>query len=259
MGAPTWGPFDLTGKAALVTGAARGIGFACACRLREAGADVLLVDVDADAAAVAREHLVAWSAPGGVAVQALDVAGPGTADSAVQGCVDAFGSLDVLVNNAGIYPLARFGEITPEHIQRVLAVNVEGLILMTQAAALQMTDQGRGGAIVNLASVGALRGLTPGHLTYGASKGAVISFTRRAAGALGSDGIRVNAIAPGAIDTSGVLGLGGDNVLPDGLRVPLSRMGTPDDIATVAVFLASDAARYVNGVTIVVDGGLLVV
>jgi len=259
VGASTWGPFDLTGKAALVTGAARGIGFACARRLREAGADVLLVDVDADAAAVAREHLAAGSAPGGVAVQVLDVAEPGTANSAVQGCVNAFGVLDALVNNAGIYPLASFDEITPEHIQRVLAVNVEGLILMTQAAALQMTDQGRGGAIVNLASVGALRGLTPGHLTYGASKGAVISFTRRAAGALGSDGIRVNAIAPGAIDTSGVLGLGGDNVLPDGLRVPAGGMGTPDDIATVAVFLASDAARDVNGVTIVVDGGLLVV
>jgi 2-dehydro-3-deoxy-D-gluconate 5-dehydrogenase len=263
--ASNWGPFDLTGKAALVTGAARGIGLGCALRLRAAGAHVLLADVDGDGATDARLRMLAAPGVGDVGAHELDVIDPGAADVAVAACVDAFGGIDVLVNNAGIYPPAGIGEITHDHIRQILAVNVEGLILMTQAAAMQMRTQGRGGAVINLASVGAIRGVHPGTLTYGASKGAVISFTRRAAGALGGDGIRVNAIAPGAIDTSGDGGLGGgtDRVAAlqspaRDLGIPLGRIGTPDDIATVAVFLASDAARYVSGETIVVDGGVLV-
>jgi 3-oxoacyl-[acyl-carrier protein] reductase len=137
---------------------------------------------------------------------------------------------------------------------------------MTRAASVPMIARGDGGAVVNLASVGALRGLHPGLVTYGASKGAVISFTRRAAGALGQHAIRVNAIAPGTIVTEGATAVDqtGSTAQAPALgeaasRIPLGRTGTPDDIATVAVFLASDAARYISGVTLVVDGGALVV
>jgi NAD(P)-dependent dehydrogenase (short-subunit alcohol dehydrogenase family) len=234
--------------------------------MRAAGAHVLLTDLDTDGMRDAQRHLQSSAGSGEVASHTLDVVDPEAADVAVRRCAESFGSIDVLVNNAGIYPPAPFGEITPEHVRKVLAVNVEGLILMTQAAALAMRARGDGGAVVNLASLGALRGVHPALLAYGASKGAVISFTRRAAGALGPDGIRVNAIAPGAIDTGGDAGLGagGDRAAGAGsptqsLQIPLGRMGTPDDIASVAVFLASDAARYVTGVTIPVDGGLLVV
>jgi NAD(P)-dependent dehydrogenase (short-subunit alcohol dehydrogenase family) len=265
VSAPSARPLDLAGKAALITGAARGIGLGCALAMRAAGAHVLVADLDTDGAQDAQRRLQSSAGPGEVASLTLDVADPEVADVAVRRCVESFGAIDVLVNNAGIYPPAPFGEITPEHVREVLAVNVEGLILMTQAAALAMRARGTGGAVVNLASLGALRGIHPGLLAYGASKGAVISFTRRAAGALGPDGIRVNAIAPGAIDTGGDAGLGGGGRPGGGhsptqsLHIPLERLGTPDDIAWVAVFLASDAARYVTGVTIPVDGGILVV
>jgi NAD(P)-dependent dehydrogenase (short-subunit alcohol dehydrogenase family) len=262
----TWGPFDLTGRAVVVTGGARGIGFGCARRFREAGAHVLIADIDAEAASSAADQLGEHPGIGGVAARAVDVADPDDARAAVRGCVESFGTIDVLVNNAGVYPAASFEEMTPEHIRGVLRVNVEGVILMTQEAGLQMTEQGTGGSIVNLASIGALRGLHPGLLTYGASKGAVISFTRRAAGALGPHAIRVNAIAPGTIHTETAQSFRDAGATVDEellrsseARVPLGRAGTPDDIATVAVFLASDAARYVTGVTMVVDGGAMLV
>jgi 3-oxoacyl-[acyl-carrier protein] reductase len=246
----------------MITGAAAGIGFACAVRCREAGADVFLVDFDAAAVAAARRRLVERPAPGRVAAHVGDVSEPSTADTAVHACVVDFGGVDVLVNNAGIYPTSQLEEVTTEHIRRVLSVNVESVISMTRAAALRMIEQGRGGAVVNLASVGALRGMHPGLTVYGASKGAVISFTNRAAGELGPRGVRVNAIAPGAIATKGAAEIDGPALVgPSAVsaRIPLGRSGTPDDVATVAVFLASDGARYVTGVTIVVDGGALVV
>ena len=262
----TWGPFELTGKAALITGAARGIGLGCARRFREAGAHVLVADIDGEAAAEAVTQLDEVPGGGALASCEIDVGDPGSADAAVRRCVDGFGSIDVLVNNAGVYPAAEFDDLTPEHIRYVLRVNVEGLILTTRAAALPMIGRGHGGSVVNLASVGALRGLHPGLVTYGASKGAVISFTRRAAGALGSHAIRVNAIAPGTIVTEGATALGAQESTAEASalaeaasRIPLGRTGTADDVATVAVFLASDAARYVTGTTIIVDGGAMVV
>ena len=261
----TWGPYDLTGKAALITGSARGIGFGCARRFREAGAHVLVADLDAAGAAEAVAQLEAVPAAGALASWAVDVGDPEGAEGAVQRCIDQFGSIDVLVNNAGVYPAAGFEEMTPDHIHHVLRVNVEGLILMTRAAVLPMIARGDGGAVVNLASVGALRGLHPGLLTYGASKGAVISFTRRAAGSLGAHAIRVNAIAPGTIVTEGAKNVGGSGAADASALaaaapgIPLGRNGTPDDIATVAVFLASDAARYITGTTVIVDGGAMVV
>jgi len=264
----TWGPFDLTGKTAIVTGAARGIGLGTARRLREAGANVLLADLDAAGVAAAEHELATQPGSGRVASCAADIAHADAGLSMVQRCVQEFDGIDILVNNAGVYPTATFAEMTPEHIRQLLSVNVEGTILATQAAALQMIDQGRGGAVVNLASMGALRGTHPGMIAYGASKGAVISFTTRAAAALAGHGIRVNAIAPGSIDTEGAADTTASAHEHDeqsaaalaaaNAQIPLGRTGTPDDIATVVVFFASDAARYVTGVTMVVDGGRMV-
>ena len=258
----SWGPFGLDGKAAIITGAGKGIGLGCARLFLQAGANVCIADVDAEASAAALQELARVDAVGRAAMCQVDITRPDDIDRMVARCVDEFGSLDVLVNNAGIYPAATFDEMTPEHVQRLLRVNVEGLILTTRAAALRMRAQGRGGAIVNMGSMGALRGSHPGLITYGASKGAVHSFTLRSSAALAADGIRVNAIAPGSINTESA------NALTDAsderaraalaaanAQIPLGRFGTPEDVAPVAVFLASDAARYITGVTILVDGG----
>ena len=258
----SWGPFGLDRKTAIITGAGKGIGLGCARLFLQAGANVLIADTDAEASAAALRTLERFDTVGRAAICRVDITRPDDIDRMVAFCVDEFGSLDVLVNNAGIYPAATFDEMTPGHVQRLLRVNVEGLILTTRAAALRMRGQGRGGAIVNMGSMGALRGSHPGLITYGASKGAVHSFTLRASAALAADGIRVNAIAPGSIDTESA------NALTDAsderaqaalaaanAQIPLGRFGTPDDIAPAAVFLASDAARYITGITILVDGG----
>jgi NAD(P)-dependent dehydrogenase (short-subunit alcohol dehydrogenase family) len=258
----SWGPFGLDGKTAIITGAAKGIGFGCARLFLQAGANVLIADTDAEASTAALRTLALVDTVGRAATCPVDITVPHDIDRMVACCIDEFGSVDVLVNNAGIYPAATFDEMTPEHVQRLLRVNVEGPILTTRAVALRMRAQGRGGAIVNMGSMGALRGSHPGLITYGASKGAVHSFTLRASAALAPDGIRVNAIAPGSINTESA------NALTDAsderaqaalaaanAQIPLGRFGTPDDIAPAAVFLASDAARYITGVTILVDGG----
>ena len=258
----SWGPFALDGKTAIITGAAKGIGLGCARLFLRAGANVLIADADAEASTAALRTLALVDAAGRAAMCPVDITVPDDIDTMVARCIDEFGSVDVLVNNAGIYPAATFDEMTPEHVQRVLRVNVEGPILTTRAVARRMRAQGRGGAIVNMGSMGALRGSHPGLITYGASKGAVHSFTLRASAALAADGIRVNAIAPGSIDTESA------NALTDAsderaqaalaaanAQIPLGRFGTPDDIAPAAVFLASDAARYITGITILVDGG----
>ena len=262
-----WGPFDLTGKAAIVTGAAMGIGFGCARLLRQAGADVLIADLDADAAVDAEKRLADSDGEGRIATVTVDVGDPSAVDAMVDRCVQEFGSLDVLVNNAGIYPVCPIVDLTPELLRRILRVNVEGVILATRAAAIRMIDQGSGGAVVNIASMDAFHPSFAGLATYGASKGAVVSFTKHAAAELGGHKIRINAIAPGAIATEGgvrAAQAGGASL--DDLaqmsaailsRLPMGRGGEPDDIAKVAVFLASDAADFVTGVTILADGGAL--
>lgn len=256
-----WGPFGLDDRTAIITGAARGIGLGCARLFLDAGARVVIADADAEAAGAASDEL-ARRHPDRVSSISADITRPEDIDAMIEHCVARFASLDVLVNNAGIYPAATFDEMTVEHVQRLLRVNVEGLVLTTRAAALRMRTQGTGGAIVNLGSMGALRGSHPGLIAYGTSKGAVHSFTTRAAAALAPDGIRVNAIAPGSIATDNAQALtdASDPIAQAALaaanaQIPLGRFGTPDDIAPAAVFLASDAARYITGITLLVDGG----
>jgi 2-deoxy-D-gluconate 3-dehydrogenase len=263
----SWGPFDLTGKSAIVTGGAMGIGFGCARRFREAGANVLVADLDLDAAEGARKRLLDLPGEGKVATCQVDVADVDGLEAMIRTCVDELGSFDVLVNNAGIYPMAPLTEITPELIRTVMRVNVEGVILSTAAAARHLVAQGTGGAIINIASMDGFHPTFTGLSTYGASKGAVVSFTKHAALELGPHGIRVNAIAPGSVSTEGAAkvvaasGMAESDVVAAGeamnARTPLGRTALPDDIATVALFLASDAARYMTGTTVLADGGYL--
>lgn len=263
----SWGPFDLTGKGAIVTGAAMGIGFGIAARLREAGAHVLVADIDEAAAADAVKRLKAGPGSGKIESVRVDVSDTGAARATVDKAVAAFGAADVLVNNAGIYPIAPLASVEPGMIDRILKVNVHGVILMAQAFANQNTKQGGGGSIVNIASMDAFHPSFPGLATYGASKGAVVALTKHLALELGPQKIRVNAIAPGAIMTEGAgkTSDGGGLSEPERLaiqdavvaKIVVGRMGEPDDIARVAVFLASPAAAYVTGQTLITDGGFL--
>ena len=258
-----WGPFDLTGKAAIVTGGARGIGFGCCMRLREAGASVLVADVDAAQDATSR----LGEMPGVGALQAMtvDVTDPDRVDQMADMCVESFGSLDVLVNNAAIYPARPVTEVSVTFVRRVLQLNVESVIMATRAAANRMIALGNGGSIINLASRDAFQPYSVGLSVYGASKGAIVAFTKHAALELAPHGIRVTAVAPGSVSTEGVeRAFGG---LAQELRTeleaallarqPLGRMGRPDDIATVVAFLASPASGFITGDTVLADGGAL--
>ncbi len=262
----TWGPFDLTGRSAVVTGAAMGIGFGIASRFREAGADVVVADIDAAAADRAIERLREVEGVGRTVAVRADVSDPASAKAAIAAAVDNFGRVDILVNNAGIYPVSMLADLTPELITRILSVNVAGVMLMTQAAAAAMSTSG-GGVVVNIASMDALHPSFPGLSTYGASKGAVVAMTKHHALELAPNKIRVNAIAPGGIWTEGAAASSAGGGLTEEERLaievamiaktPVGRFGTPDDIAKVALFLASSAADYMTGETVLVDGGVL--
>ena len=266
MSPPLVDLFDLTGQVALVTGGAKGIGHAIALRLAEAGAAVLVADVDLDGG---RETVEAIAAQGGTAeAMVADVADVAEGRAAVEEAVATFGRLDVLVNNAGIFPFAGALRLAEAEWDRVLDVNLKGAFFLTQAAARLMIAARRGGRIVNVASVAALR--PGGNLAhYDASKGGLLALTRALALAFAPHGITVNAILPGEIDTPGTRNntsaldqQGGLAVMdmrtPEFLaRIPLGRLGQPEDVANAALFLASAAATYITGTGLVVDGGYL--
>jgi 2-deoxy-D-gluconate 3-dehydrogenase len=261
-----WGPFSLTGRHAIVTGAAMGIGYGIARRFLEAGADVLLADLDPDALRKAAERLAGTG--GKLETLVVDVADDDAGQRMVARCVAAFGSLDILVNNAGIFPQAPVLAMSAEFLDRVLRVNLRGLILASKAAGRQMVAQGGGGAIVNIASVDALHPSTVGLAAYDASKGGAWMFTRSFALEMAPHRVRVNAIAPGGVRTEGtsrpLQGRGMTAEQAEHLqaefvraRVPLGRIADPEDIANAAVFLACPASDYVTGALLVVDGGML--
>jgi 2-deoxy-D-gluconate 3-dehydrogenase len=261
-----WGPFDLTGKNAVVTGGAMGIGFGIARRFVEAGANVLITDLDEAAAAKAAGSLE--GGPGRAIDVRVDVSDDDAPEAIVARTVGAFGSLDILVNNAGIYPQVPMLKTTAELFDRVYRVNLRGTAFFAKAAATQMIAQGRGGKIVNIASIDAIHPSMVGLTAYDASKGGVLMFTKSFALELAPHGIQVNAIAPGGIATEGASRpLEGSGMSPEQqkqmmaafirTKIPAGRMGVPDDIAKVAVFLASSASDYMSGDIIVVDGGTL--
>ncbi len=240
---------DLGGRRALVTGGGKGIGAAIAARLIEAGATVTVADLDPDAADEAARM--------GAGFVVCDIADPDQLRNAVDVGAGAPG-LDILVNNAGIFPTTGpLTAVTDEFVHRMLDVNVRAQFSATRDAAARMPN---GGSIVNLASIAALGG-GANISAYAASKAAVIALTRAAANELGRAGIRVNAIAPGVIDTPGVqeqlepLRAGGIDIDSRIAANPVGLRGLPDHIARAALFLASDLAEFVSGHVLVVDGG----
>lgn len=259
-----WGPFDLSGKAAIVTGGAMGIGFGIVRRFVEAGANVLVADLDGDLAARKIEEL---DGPGKAVAMGVDVTAAHAGAHMVEECVANFGSVDILVNNAGIYPMSPMLDQTKDMWQKVIDLNLTGLAFASQAAGRRMVAQGSGGKIVNIASIDALHPSQVGLTAYDSSKGAVVMFTKSFALEMAPHGVQVNAIAPGGIATEGTAApLEGSGMTEEQMQalieqflasIPLGRMGEPDDIAKVAVFLASQASNYMTGELVVVDGGRL--
>jgi NAD(P)-dependent dehydrogenase (short-subunit alcohol dehydrogenase family) len=240
---------DLTGKRALVTGAGKGIGAAIATRLGEAGADVTVADLDPAAEQLASSI--------GAEFVRCDITDAEQLEQAVAIGAGESG-LDILVNNAGIFPTTGpVAEVTDEFVLRMLDVNVRAQFSATREAAARMPG---GGAIVNLASIAALAG-GANISAYSASKAAVVAMTRAHANELGPKGIRVNAIAPGIIDTPGVreqmepLRAGGLDIDKRIAANPVGIAGQPDHIARGVLFLVSDLAEFVSGHLLVIDGG----
>ena len=247
----------LKDKVALITGAARGLGFAIAKRFIEDGAKVVLSDIDEKTGVEAAKSLGA-----NAHFVACDVGDAKAVDTLMKAAVEKFGAIDILVNNAGIVSPADFLDVKEADFDRVLRVNVKGSFLAGQAAAKQMVVQVKAGkkpgAIINMSSVNSVVAL-PNHAPYAVSKGGVAQLTRVMALSLAPHGIRVNAIGPGSIATDMLAAVAKDPALKRKLlsRTPLRRIGRPDEIASIASFLASDDASYITGETIFADGGRL--
>jgi 3-oxoacyl-[acyl-carrier protein] reductase len=245
----------LKDQVALITGGARGIGRGISEAFAAEGAKVAVVYRGSQPAA---ESLVASIKEKGgqaVALQA-DVADSAAAEACVAKVKEQFGRIDVLVNNAGVIHDELFIRMEPENWNKVLQTNLGGVFNFCKAVAYDPMMKQRSGRIINVSSVAAEH-VNPGQTNYAASKGAINSFTRALAVELASRGITVNAIAPGFIETdmsAAVLNKAGDQLVKK--LIPMRRLGKPDDIAQVAVFLASPAASYVTGQVLVVDGGL---
>jgi L-rhamnose 1-dehydrogenase len=245
----------LEGKAVLITGGSRGIGRATAIACAAQGADVA-INVFADPEGTAGTADAVRALGRKVVVFEGDVADPDNAPAFVQAAVDGLGKVDVFVSNAGICPFHAFLDMPRETYERTVAVNMTGAYFMVQAAANRMVEQGRGGAIVAISSISALVG---GEMQthYTPTKAGVHSLMQSCAVALGRHGIRCNSVMPGTIATD----INRDDLAdPEKRRymegrIPLGRLGRPEDVASVVVFLASDMAAYVTGAAVLTDGG----
>ena len=255
---------SLTGRTAIVTGGAMGIGRGIVERLAEAGASVVIADADLEAAEATAKELTEQGRS--VFAMYVDVGDPDDVHRLVADTIGWRGRVDILVNDAGIFPSVPVLEMTPDDFDRVIRTNLRGVYLCCREAALRMRGQDGGGRIVNVTSIDALHPSSVGLAHYDASKHGVWGFTKNLALELAPYGIWVNAIAPGAIATPGVAAMQANSatgVDPQAAldaflaQVPMRRMGAPDDIARAALFLASDLASYITGAQIVVDGGRL--
>ncbi len=257
---------NLSGKTAIVTGGAGGIGYGISYRLAEAGANVVIANrTKADGLHAASElSSKGWKA---TAIQ-TDVSIEESVKKMVDETIKTYGSTDILVNNAGIYPEIPLQQMSLSDFERVIAINLNGVFLCTKYVSEQMIKQQRGGRIINITSIDALHPSSVGLAHYDASKHGVWGFTKNVALELAPYKIWVNAIAPGGILTPGVRKLQQAVPVSGGLdmqkmlksfveRIPMGRLGEPDDIGKVALFLASDMASYMTGEQIVVDGGVL--
>ena len=259
--------FDLTGKIAIVTGASRGIGRGIALRLAEAGATVVVnfhdpgeLELGRNNVDDAEEVVRTITSAGGkaIAIEA-DISQQEDVERLVQQTLQQLGGVDILVNNAGICPFHEFLDMPLALWQKVMDVNLTGAFLCSQTAARQMVEQGRGGRIISISSISAsVGGSRQTH--YTPTKAGIHSLMQSLAIVLGPHGITCNSVAPGGVatDINKEDFADPERVARIRQRVPLGRAGTPDDIAGPVVFLASDAARYVNGASLLVDGGLFV-
>jgi NAD(P)-dependent dehydrogenase (short-subunit alcohol dehydrogenase family) len=245
---------DFSARVVLVTGAGRGIGAGIAARFARAGAALAVhYNSSEDGARQVAEQARGWGRR--AEILRADVSRPREVEDLVAATVRSLGGLDVLINNAGTYPLASLLEMEDAEWEKVLDTNLKSVHLCTRAAARQMIRQGRGGAVVNIASIEA-EDPAPRHSHYIAAKGGVVMYTRAAALELGRHMIRVNAVSPGLIWCPGI-----EESWPDGVTryrrsAPLGRLGLPADVADACLFLASPAARFITGVNLRVDGGI---
>jgi 3-oxoacyl-[acyl-carrier protein] reductase len=242
----------LQGKVAIITGGAQGIGLATARKFLDEGAQVVI----ADRSGAAVDAVVAELGAGGAPVRgyAVDVTHAGELKALVAGLLAEAGRIDVLVNNAGITQDARLVNMTEEQFDRVIDVNLRGVFLASQAVLPAMLAQGAG-VILNASSVVALYG-NFGQTNYAASKAGVIAFVKTWARELGPKGIRCNAVCPGFIATSILATIPAKVLEQMRVRVPLGRLGRPEEVANAYAFLASDEASYINGAVLEVGGGL---
>jgi NAD(P)-dependent dehydrogenase (short-subunit alcohol dehydrogenase family) len=246
---------DLSGRVAIVTGAGAGMGTGIARRFAEAGASIAVHYLKSADGALRLADAVEAIGGRAVAVQA-DLTAAADVERLMTTVREALGAVDVLVNNAGVYPVSELTEMSEAEWDLVVDANLKSVHLATQAAARLMRAARHGGAIVNIASIEA-GNVAPGHAHYAAAKAGVVMYTRAAARELGPFGIRVNAVSPGLIWRERL-----DEDWPDGVRryqraVPLGRLGDSADVADACLFLASTAARWITGAELVVDGGVL--
>ena len=246
----------LQDRVAIVTGAARGIGRACAEHLAREGARVMIADTSGDEGEATATALVA----GGLDAQYLrcDVGSADDVEELVRATEAAWGGIDILVNNAAIVHKAAFLDLEEDDFERVLRVNLKGPFLVGRAVARRMVAARTPGAIVNMSSVNAVMAI-PDQVPYAVSKGGLNQLTKVMALALAPHGIRVNGIGPGSIATEMLAQVMTDPSVRDTIlsRTPMGRLGEPDEIARIAVFLASDDAAYLTGQTLYPDGGRL--
>lgn len=249
--------FSLSGRSVVVTGGSKGIGRGIASVFAEAGANVAVAArsaTDMDAAVTALEHL----GDGRVIGVRTDVVDPASCTAMAKTVVDAFGGIDVLCANAGIFPEAPLATMTPEELAEVLDVNVKGNVFSVQACLPALIDSGHGRVILTSSITGPITGF-PNWSHYGASKAAQLGFMRTAAIELAPHAITVNAVLPGNILTEGLADMGEDYLAGMARAIPAGALGKPADIGYLAAFLATDEAAYITGQAIAVDGGAMLI
>lgn len=258
---------NLSGKTAIVTGGAMGIGYAISYRLAEAGANVVIADIS-DELTKSADNLKnkGWLSLG----VKTDVSKEEDIKNLISQTLSQFTSVDILINNAGIFPSIPISTMTAADFEKVINVNLKSVFFTTKLVSEQMIKQGKGGKIINITSIDALHPSSIGLAHYDASKHGVWGFTKNSALELSVHKIWVNAIAPGGILTPGVQKMQGDQppnstvdmkkVMEEFLkRICMNRMGEPDEIGKVALFLSSDMSSYMTGTQIIVDGGTLLI
>lgn len=254
---------SLQGKTALVTGGAMGIGLGIVERLCEAGSSVVIADINE---AVGNETTANLKSQGkNVAYIKCDVSVESEVKAAVEFVVTTFGTLDILVNNAGIFPTVPVAQMDYTLFEKIQNTNLNSVFLFTKYTAEKMIAGGRGGKIINITSIDALHPSAVGLASYDASKHGVWGFTKNSALEFAPHGITINAVAPGGIATPGTGMVEGGQIKPELkeivdkfiTRIPLKRMGQPDDIGKVVLFMASGLSDYMTGTQVVVDGGVL--